>query len=70
MKNRVYFGVIFVCDFIYLFKWANSMFVYFRSFYVTNIAQIVALNYKSIDGVLGTQTLGGRMVGIDKSTKL
>ena len=46
------------------------MFVYFRSFYVTNIAQIVALNYKSIDGVLGTQTLGGRMVGIDKSTKL
>ena len=25
---------------------------------------------KSIDGVLGTQTRGGRMVGTDKSTEL
>ena len=30
----------------------------------------LALNYKNIDSVLGTQTRGGRMVGIDESTEL
>ena len=33
--------------------------------YSTNI-----LNEKSLDGVLGTQTRGSRMVGVDKSTEL
>ena len=36
---------------------------------MTNIAQINN-NHKSIVGVLGTQTLGARMVGADKSTEL
>ena len=36
----------------------------------TNIAQILTINEKSIDGVLGTQTRGGRLVGTDKSTDL
>ena len=34
-----------------------------------NIAQI-DYNDKSVDGVLGTQTGGGRMVGTDESTEL
>ena len=34
-----------------------------------NIAQI-DYNDKSVDGVLGTQTGGGRMVGADESTEL
>ena len=34
--------------------------------YSTNLT----INYKSIDGVLGTQTRGGRMVGADGSTEL
>ena len=34
---------------------------------MTNIAQI-DYNYKSIDGVFGTQTQGSRMVGADEST--
>ena len=28
------------------------------------------MNDKSVDGVVGTRTLGGRMVGADKSTEL
>ena len=30
----------------------------------------LTINYKSVDGVLGTQTQGGRMVGEDESTEL
>ena len=30
----------------------------------------LTINYKSVDGVLGTQAQGGRMVGADKSTEL
>ena len=54
-------------------KWAKPghFFVYFRSFHKTNIAQIcLKVNDKSVDGVLGTRTQGGRMIGIDESTKL
>ena len=47
----------------------RPLFVYFRSFHNANIAQIDC-NDKSVDGVLGTQTRGGRMVGTDKSTEL
>ena len=36
---------------------------------MTNIAQI-DYNDKSVDGVIGTQTQGGTMVGADKSTEL
>ena len=41
--------------------------VYFRSFHVTNIAQI---KDNSLNGVLGTRTQGDRMVGTDESTEL
>ena len=48
---------------------ARPLFVYFLFFsndkYSTN-----TINEKSIDGVLGTQTRGGRMVGADESTEL
>ena len=47
----------------------RPLFVYFRSFHNANIAQIDC-NDKSVDGVLGTQTRGGRMVGTDESTEL
>ena len=47
----------------------RPLFVYFVFFshykYSTN-----NINYKSIDGVIGTRTWGGRMVGADKSTEL
>ena len=55
----------FVCTF---FKMGQSwpLFVYFRSFLVTISIQIE----KSIDGVLGIQTQGCRMVGADETTEL
>ena len=35
-----------------------------------NIAQIwILVNTKSVDGVLGTRTRGGRIVGADESTQ-
>ena len=34
--------------------------------YSTNLT----INDKSVDGMLGTRTLGGRMVGADESTEL
>ena len=46
------------------------LFVYFVLFHMTNIAQKLTINDKSVDGVLGTWTPGGRMVGTDKSTEL
>ena len=36
-----------------------GLFFYFR--FLTNIAQILTIKVKSVDGVLGTQTWGGRM---------
>ena len=42
---------------------SRALFVYFRLFNMTK-------NDKSLDGVLGTQTRGGRMIGADKSTEL
>ena len=43
-----------------------SVFVYFRPFLVTISIQIE----KSVDGVLGIQTRGRRMVGADETTEL
>ena len=46
---------------------SRPLFVYFRYFLITiSIIQIE----KSVDGVLGIQTLGRRMVGADKTTEL
>ena len=46
---------------------SRPLFVYFRPFLITiPIIQIV----KSIEGVLGIQTWGRRMVGADETTKL
>ena len=47
----------------------RPLFVYFRSFRMTNTAQI-DYNDKSVDGVHGTRTWAGRMVGADESTDL
>ena len=47
----------------------RPLFVYFPSFRMRNIAQIDYYD-KSVDGVLGTQTRRGRMVGKDESTEL
>ena len=54
---------------LFLKKWANPglFLVYFRSFLITiSIIQIE----RSIDGVLGIQTQGRRMVGADETTEL
>ena len=52
----------------FLIGQTQPLFNYFHSFhkYSTNLT----INYKSIDGVLGTWTRGSRMVGADKSTEL
>ena len=42
------------------------LFVYFHSFLMTNLT----INDKSVDGVLGNRTQGGRMVGADESSEL
>ena len=54
---------------VFFKKWAKPglIFVYFCSFHMTNLVQI---NDKSVDGVLGTRTRDSRMVGADKSTEL
>ena len=54
---------------IIFFKWAIH-FVYFSSFHMTNIAQILTMHEKSVVGVLGTQTWGSWMVGADECTEL
>ena len=49
------------------------LFVYFRSFHILIQWQIYNfnnINWKSVDGVLGTQTWDGRMEGADESTEL
>ena len=46
---------------------SQPLFVYFRLFYKTQTKYNLI---KSIDGVLGTQTRGGRIEGADKSTDL
>ena len=47
----------------------KPLFAYFRSFHMTNKAQFW-LNFQSVDGILGTRTLGAKMVGTDESTEL
>ena len=48
----------------------RPLFVYFRSFLRTNIAQILTINEKNINGVRVTQTQGSSVVGADESTEL
>ena len=52
----------------------RPLFVYFRSFHIriqlTNIQFELYKLKRSIDGVLGTRTRGGRMEGPDESTEL
>ena len=47
----------------------RPLFLYFRHFLnpMTNTVQNLTL--KSVDGVLGTRTWGGNMVGADESTE-
>ena len=44
------------------------LFVYFRPFLNTKTNIVQNLTIKSVDGVLGTRTRGGRMVDADEST--
>ena len=51
------------------FKWAKPLFVLFSDRmdkYSTNLT----INEKSVDGMLGSRTRGGRMEGADESTEL
>ena len=54
---------------MFLMGQTRPLFDYFRSFRMTNIAQ-VDYDHKSIDAVLGARTWGNRMVGADESTEL
>ena len=46
------------------------LFLFFFSHCKEKYSTNLTINYKSIDGVLGTQTRGSRMVGTDESTEL
>ena len=48
----------------------RPLFIYFRSFHMTNIGSTNTIYDKSVDGVLGTQTRCSRIVGTDESTEL
>ena len=53
------------------FKWAKpGLFLFISFFSHDKYSTKLTINYKSIDGMLGTQTQGGRMVGTDKSAEL
>ena len=41
-----------------------------KNIYIRFTLQILTTMIKSVDGVLGTQTWGDRMVGADESTEL
>ena len=47
----------------------RPLFVYFHSFHMTKYSTNT-INEKSVNGVLGTRTQGGKMVGADESTEL
>ena len=52
-------------------KWAKpGLFCLFSFFSRDKYSTNLTINYKSIDGVLGTRTRGSRMVGTDESTEL
>ena len=48
----------------------SASFCLFSLFSYDKCSTNLTLNDKSVDGVLGTQTQGGRMVGEDESTEL
>ena len=48
---------------------SRPLFVYFRSFLIPITISIIQIE-KSVDGVLGIQTQGRRMVGKDETTEL
>ena len=58
----------------FLKKWAipGLFFVYFHSFYhrMDKYSTNLTINDKSVDGMLGSQTRGGRMEGTGESTEL
>ena len=48
----------------------RPLFCLFSSFSQHNDNIVQNLTIKSVDGMLGTQTRGGRLVGADESTEL
>ena len=48
----------------------QASFCLFPFFSLDKYSTNLTINYKSVDGVLGTQTHGGSMVDADKSTEL
>ena len=52
-------------------KWAKpGLFLFILFFSLDKYSTNLIINDKSLDGVLGTRTRGGRMVGADESTEL
>ena len=48
----------------------RPLFVHFSSFSHDKYSTNLTINDKSVDGMLGTRTRGGRMVGADESTEI
>ena len=56
---------------LFLKKWAKpGLFLFISFFSHDKYSRNLTINDKSIDGVFGTRTRGGRMVGTDESTEL
>ena len=75
MKAIIYFIIMNCClcrmKLFFKKKWAKpGLFCLFSFFSRDKYSTNLTINYKSIDGVLGTQTRGSRMVGADESTEL
>ena len=58
------------CDFFKKMGQTRPLFVYLFLFFSQEKYSTKTINDKSVDGVLGTQTQGGSMVGTDESTEL
>ena len=55
---------------ISFFKWAKpGLFCLYLFFSHDKYSKNLTIHFNSVDGVLGTQTRGGRMVGTDESTE-
>ena len=67
MLNRVS-KIIHLTNFVK--RWAKPGLFLFWFFSHDKYSTNLTINFKSVEGVPGTQTLGGRMIGTDESTEI
>ena len=67
MLNRVR-KIIHLTNFVK--RWAKPCLFLFLFFSHDKYSTNLTINFKSVEGLPGTQTLGGRMIGTDESTEI